>query len=91
MFGSTYAVMWQSPDGTRCSGRLDLDRDVMTLNGGRNGCKVCESIPLQEIENVQVKSGRLNITLRNALPLVISSLDAPGVLRELAERLATLC
>ncbi len=88
MFGSTYAVCWDAVNGNRCAGRLDLDGRTMILTGASNGCHVKEAVPLSEVDDVRLEGGRLYLTRRNARPLAIASLDAPGSLREVAERLA---
>lgn len=88
MFGSTYAVSWNGVNGNRCAGRLDIDGHALILTGASNGCHVKEAIPFREIDDVKIESGRLYVTRRNGRALFIGSLDAPGVLRELAERLA---
>jgi hypothetical protein len=49
MFGSTYAVCWDAPNGGRCAGRLDLDSAAMTLTGASNGCHEKEIVPFSEI------------------------------------------
>jgi hypothetical protein len=88
MFGSTYAVCWNGEQGNRCAGRLHVDARNIVLIGGSNGSCVHETIPRPEISGIEVKGGRLNILRRDGRSLSIGSVDAPGALRELAERLA---
>jgi hypothetical protein len=88
MFGSTYAVSWCGANGARCAGRLDIDDRALRLTGASNGCEVREAIPFREIDNVRLEDGRLRIIRRKGRSFSIGSLDAPGVLHELAERLA---
>jgi hypothetical protein len=90
MFGSTYAVSWDRADGTRCAGRLDMDSRALVLRGASHDCEVSEAIPFREIDDVRVETGRLHVSRRNGQSLSIGSLDAPGILRELAERLTVL-
>jgi hypothetical protein len=87
MFGSTYAVSWRS-NGSHCAGRLDVGERAVLLTGAANGCRVREAIAFREIARVQVERGRMHLVRRDGRSLSISSLDAPGALRELAERLA---
>lgn len=88
MFGSTYAVMWDGTNGTRCAGRVALDGASVIFSGGSNGSDRTEWISFREIEEVSVYRGRLRLMRRDAPSLWIRSLDAPGALRELAERIA---
>ena len=46
-----------------------------------------EAIPVREIHRVQIEGGHLRVTSHGGRTLAIGSLDAPGALRELAERL----
>jgi hypothetical protein len=89
MFGKAYAVCWERENGSRYAGRLGLDENRVVLKGGSNGSSVEEEIPLTEIEDVQVRCGRLSLIQKGGALLIITSLDAPGILRELADRLAT--
>jgi hypothetical protein len=84
---STYAVSWLTSSGTPCAGRLGLDSHGLTLTGATRGSPVRQVIAFDEIEDVQVDSGRLRLRKRDGRSLAIGSLDAPGALRELAERL----
>jgi hypothetical protein len=88
MFGSTYAVSWEGAGGRPCAGRLGMDGRGLSLTGASNGCHVEEAIPFREIDSVRIEAGRLQVRRRNGRSLSIASLDAPGALRELAERLA---
>ena len=87
MFGSTYAVSWEGA-GQRCAGRLDVSSGALVLTGARDGCQTRERVPFGEIAAVDVQEGRLRVNRRNGQALWIRSLDAPGALRELAERIA---
>lgn len=90
MFGSTYAVSWESAGGKHCAGRLDMDGRVLTLTGAAGGCDMEETIPFEDIDDVRIKAGRLEIRRRNGCCLEIGSLDAPGALREVVDRLVML-
>jgi len=88
MSASTYAVSWMTARGAPCAGRLGLDRHGLTLNGASKGSPVTQEIGFDEIEDVRVDAGRLQVTRHDGRSLTIGSLDAPGALWELAERLA---
>jgi hypothetical protein len=88
MSAATNAVSWLTPAGDRCAGRLGVDGRGLTLLGASCGCPVKQEIPFDQIEDVHVEAGRLQVMQRDGDSLAIGSLDAPGALRELAERLA---
>ena len=89
MSASTYAVSWMTACGAPCAGRLGLDSHGLTLSGASKGSPVMQEIGFDEIEDVQVEAGHLQVTRHDGRSLTIGSLDAPGALRELAERLAS--
>jgi hypothetical protein len=91
MFGSTYAVSWLDTFGKRCTGRLDIEGQALVLTGLSEGCRVAEALPFSDISDVHLERGRLCLTGRNGRRLSIGSLDAPGVLRELADRVTAAC
>jgi hypothetical protein len=86
MFGSSYAISW-SANGDRCTGRLEICDLMFVLTGSSNGCRATEAIPFEEIDSVRVTRGQLFVTTRGGTSVSIRSLDAPGALRELADRL----
>jgi hypothetical protein len=87
MSASTYAVSWLSAAGAPCAGRLGLDGHGLTLTGASKGHPVRQQIAFDEIDDVEVGAGTLQVRKRDGRLLSIGSLDAPGALRELAERL----
>ncbi len=88
MFGSTYAVSWNGANGLRCAGCLEVGERALLLTGASDGCQVREAIAFREIEGFRVERGRLYVKRQDGSFLSIRNLDAPGALRELAERLA---
>jgi hypothetical protein len=99
----SYAVLWQDGNGGLQAGKLELDPYGFALTGtsGRNESRrpVVDRV---EFENIW--TARLGRELRDRIvgqpalilerpgsgPLRIASIDGPGTLRELAERLGTL-
>jgi hypothetical protein len=85
-----YAVSWSGIDGTRCAGRLDLVDGSATLVGASRGIRRDERIEFDDIAAVRIERGRLHIDRHLGAALLIASLDGPGALREVAERLAAV-
>ena len=85
---STYAVSWLNSTRIPCAGSLAIDREGLKFIGGSKGHPVSRRVRFDDIEGVEIESGLLRVTKRDGHRLTIESLDAPGALRELAERLA---
>jgi hypothetical protein len=88
MSGETYAVFWDAPAGGRCAGRLDLDGSGVTLKGAASGVRSEETLELADITSLRLAGGRLHLHLQRGRSLMIGTLDGPGALRELADRLS---
>lgn len=83
----TYAVYWNESDGSRFAGRISLGASAAELEGTGDGRRVRRLIAFEEITSVRYQRGRLHLWRRNGAPLRLGSVDRPGALRELAERL----
>ena len=87
----SYAVYWFEGElGPRYAGRLELNDYLVELSGSALGHRFLDSIPFEDIASVRLSAGRLRISRRNGPELAIGSVDGPGSLRELAERLASV-
>ena len=94
----SYAVTWQQGEQATRSGRLELLPGGLSLEGaGANGA-ASETIDFGDLLEVRVGraasdrlSGRQTLVLerRGGAPLRIASVVQPGVITELAERLAS--
>jgi len=94
----SYAVTWQQGEQATRSGRLELLPGGLSLEGaGANGA-ASETIDFGDLLDVRVGraasdrlSGRQTLVLerRGGAPLRIASVVQPGVITELAERLAS--
>jgi hypothetical protein len=84
----SYAVSWNDIDGMRCAGRLDLTDRAANLVGTARGTRCDQTIAFDEIGSVRVERGRLHVDRQGGGALWIGSLDGPGALREIADRLA---
>jgi hypothetical protein len=82
----SYAVWWKEGDGPRQAGKLELGPLHALLSGNGNGRL---AIPLDRITAVGYARGEVVVGRRGQATLRIGSLDAPGALREFAERLAS--
>jgi hypothetical protein len=82
---SSYAVWWNEGKGPRHVGKLEVAPLHALLSGNGAGRL---AVPLDDITSVENRRGEVHITRRAAATLRIGSLDAPGALRELANRLA---
>jgi hypothetical protein len=82
---SSYAVWWKEGSGTRHVGKLEIARLHALLSG--NGSRRL-AVALDDITAIENRRGEVRIDRRTATPLLIGSLDAPGVLLELTSRLA---
>jgi hypothetical protein len=86
----TYAVYWNDLDGVRFAGRIALAASSADLEGGAgDGRRTLRQIAFDDISSVRYERGRLHIWRRSGAPLRLGSVDRPGALHELAERLQT--
>ena len=87
----SYAVYWyESELGPRYAGRLELGDSSVELSGSAPGRRFLDCISFEDIASVRLSAGRLRIFRREGAGLEIGSVDGPGSLRELAERLASV-
>ena len=83
----SYAIWWREGNGPRHVGKVELARLHALLSGG-NAKRV--AVPFDDITAVEYQRGEVRIARRAAATLCVGSLDAPGVLLELTNRLAAL-
>lgn len=83
----TYAVYWNDLDGARFAGRISLGHSFAELEGTSAGRRMRSRIGFEEIASVRYQRGRLHVWRRDGAPLRLGSVDRPGALRELGERL----
>lgn len=85
---TTYAVYWSEPEGQRWAGRLELAPGYAQFSGGAgHGTRRLFRIFFDEISSVQYQRGRLRIQRGDRPTLELGSVDGPGALHELAQRL----
>ena len=87
----SYAVYWNEGErGPRYAGRAELTDSSMKLSGSTFDHRLRESIAFDDIASVRLSAGRLRISRREGAALELGSVDGPGSLRELADRLASV-
>lgn len=95
----TYAVSWQEPDGSPGSGRLELGADALLLEGRNGGSAMSHAFPYGDISGFRVARGSherlqdrptLIVDLGAEGPLRIAGVAQPGIVSELASRLAAV-
>jgi len=96
---SSYGVVWREGALPLASGKLELCADALRLDGMAGGQPVSCDLAYDSLVTVRVGrsaaeriGGRLSLVLelRSGLPFAIASVSQPGVVAELAERLANL-
>jgi hypothetical protein len=96
---ASYAVIWRNGDRPQATGRLELGREAIELEGAANGTDVHEQIPYRELASVAVgRTGQeriggqqtLVLERRGGSALRVASVAQPWIVSELAERLAAL-
>jgi hypothetical protein len=84
----SYAVYWNEGNGARYAGRLDLEPGYALLAGrARHGARRLLRVFFADIASIQYASGRIRVERRAEPTLEIGSVDAPGALYEMADRL----
>ncbi len=80
-------MFWTIGEGPRLVGRIELDRDSVELSA-TGPTRSIERVGFRELGEVLIERGLLHLA-RLGLPTIhIGSLDTPGALRELHDRLA---
>jgi hypothetical protein len=87
----SYAIYWYVSElAPRYAGRLELTESSVELSGSALGNRFLASIAFEDIASVRLSAGRLRIRRRGGAALELGSVDGPGSLREVAERLASV-
>ena len=88
MSPASYAMFWWIDGGPRRAGRIELDDDFVELSATTPSAAV-DRIGFRELASILLEGGVLHLG-RGGKPLLhIGSLDTPGALRELADRLTS--
>ncbi len=95
----SYGVVWQQNNRPPLAGKLELDRSRLQLEGNDHSELALYTLPYRDLAGVRVGrergdrlDGRPTLLLErsNGDTLRIASLTQAGIVREIAERLATL-
>lgn len=87
MVTSSYAMTWRAGDGPRQAGKIELGPGGVELTS-TTGRDTAERVDFSQIVDVVLDRRTLRVRRSNGPELRIGSLDTPGTLRELAERVA---
>ena len=96
---ASYAVTWRYGNGDAHSGRLELTRDGIALEGANGGGPITELVPYREVRQVRMgrtsadrMSGRQTLVVeqRDGEPIRIAGVVQAGIISELAEHLSSL-
>jgi hypothetical protein len=83
----SYAVYWNGVDGSCFSGRLSLGTTLELDGATGDGRRLRQQIALEQIASIRYERGRLHVWRRSGAPLRFGSVDRPGALLELGDRL----
>jgi len=88
MAEKTYAIYWSdAPDGFRYAGRIAVHSGYAEFSGSGSGRRSLYRLRFDEIASVRYQRGRLQLHRRAGEPIWIGSLDGPGALKELENKL----
>lgn len=80
-------MFWWIGDGPRSAGRVEVEADSVSLAATTPG-SFTTRIRFRELAQVLLERGLLRVDRRTEPSVHIGSLDTPGALRELADRLS---
>lgn len=80
-------MFWWIGDGPRRAGRIEVGDDHVDLSATSPSAEA-DIIRFRELARVLLDRGLLHVERRSADTVHIGSLDTPGALRELADRLS---
>ena len=83
MTAPSYAMSWQLEGGTREAGRVEVTEHGVDFDSPRHA----ERIRFAELTEIRLAHGLLHLGRVAKPALIVASLDGPGALRELADRL----
>ena len=86
MAPASYAMFWWVDEGPRAAGRVELSRDHLAL-AATTPEPIVEHIALGDLVRVLLERGTMHLERRGLPTLHVGSLDRPGALRELHDRL----
>jgi hypothetical protein len=96
---ATYAVVWQEGQEPVASGRLEVRPRSVAFTGADHGCAVERVIPIESLRAIRVGrapadrlAGRCSLVLepRVGPTIRVASVAQPGIISELAQRIAEL-
>jgi hypothetical protein len=86
MTPASYAMFWWFDEGARRAGRIELGDDFVSLSA-TTPAEGVDRIGFRELAGIMLDRGLLHLERGGGPTVHIGSLDTPGALRELADRL----
>ncbi len=86
MAPASYAMFWWIDEGPRAAGRVELSHERLALTATTPE-PIVEHIAVADLVRVLLERGTMHLERRGLPTLHIGSLDRPGALRELHDRL----
>jgi hypothetical protein len=83
----SYAVYWDGADGSRFSGHASVGTSLELEGATGDGRRLRQRIAFDQIASIRYERGRLHVWRSSGGPLRFGSVDRPGALRELGDRL----
>jgi len=80
-------MFWWIGEGPRRVGRVEVHADHLSLSATTPGAEV-DRVPFAELTSVLLERSVLHLARDVGEPVCIGSLDTPGALRELSDRLS---
>jgi len=89
MTARSYAMSWRvGEDGPRQAGRVEITDDALDLESTSSAAAGVEHVAYGDIVGVVLAHGMLRVDRAGRKSLSLWSIDGPGSLRELADRVA---
>ncbi len=82
----SYAMFWWSDADRRAAGRVELSTGHVAL-AATTPFPLVEHIPVDDLRSIELERGTLHLGRLGLPTLHVGSLDGPGALRELHDRL----
>jgi hypothetical protein len=91
---SSYAIVWREGDGPPQPGSLELLPRTLRLESGSNGHSQTVELPYDDLDTITLEHGNgsgshVAVGRLSGPPIIVTAFAQPGLLAELADRLAS--